>query len=271
MKRSLSSPDLHNWRINEVNEVFRVAIIRYMNPFLAMEVFKYVPRIANMLADDGTPDGFDLWKHYFNMYFMNIVGGPKQTYGFEKGYRSSFMWLWMYFRKVTHMYLENNIYRARSKILSEGLNIVSLKHCKWKRINNSMYCNSPCSIELFINDRKCEYEGTKNLFFPVEFIEIYINETNKKVKKLFYELDLMIFHISFHVGLEMLFENNAFKNLLQLKPDRYTEREFVLKYLEMTNQVETSVLKGNIEERFKIITSTHPKHPDGKTEGIYLG
>jgi hypothetical protein len=268
MKRSLSSPDLHNWRINEINEVFRVAIIRYMNPFLAMDVFKYVPRIANMLADDTTPDGFDLWKYYFERYFMNVKVG-KKNYGFEKSYRRSFMWLWMYFRKATNVYLQNYGYNTSSQSLSVGLNRIALKHCKWKREESSMYCETPCIIELFLNNEKCD--NTKNLFYPIEFISIYMKEENRKIKKLLYELDLTIFNICIHVGLELLLVLGGFADLVTLRPEKYTEREFVLKYLEVTNQLETSVLKGNIEERFKIITSTYPKHPDGKTEGIYLG
>lgn len=268
MKRSLSSPDLHNWRINEVNEVFRVAIIRYMNPFLAMEVFKFVPRIANMLADDGTPDGFDLWKHYFEQYFMNVKKG-KRNFGFEKSYRRSFMWLWMYFRKATNIYIQNNNYRAHSKSLYEGLNIIALRHCKWEREKSSMYCDTPCMIDLFLNNEKCENQ--KNLFYPIEFTNIYIKETNDKIKRMFYELDLTVFHICIHVGIEIMFELGVFTELLMMKPDHVTEREFVFKYFQLTKQIETFVLKGNIEERFKIITSTYPKHPDGITTGIYLG
>ena len=88
---------------------------------------------------------------------------------------------------------------------------------------------------------------------------------------MFYELDLTVFHICIHVGIEIMFDLGAFAELLMIKPDYYTEREFVFKYLEATKQIETSVLKGNIEERFKIITSSYPKHPDGITKGIYLG
>lgn len=265
MKRSLSSPDLHNWRINEVNEVFRVAIIRYMNPFLAMEVFKYVPRIANMLADDTTPDGFDLWKYYFEAHFLNVTVKNKK-FGFEKSYRRSFMWLWMYFRKVSNVFVKND-YKCEN--ISEGLHFGALLHCKWKRIESSMYCSTPCMVELFLDDKKCD--DVKNLFYPVQLLDVYLNEGLKK-RKLIHELDLTLFNIYFGVGIEILLELNAFKDVLMLKPrDDITDREFIIKYLQFMKNLERSLLVGSMEERFKMITSTYPKHPDGKTEGIYLG
>lgn len=265
MKRSLSSPDLRNWRINEVNEVFRVAIIRYMNPFLAMEVFKYVPRIANMLADDSTPDGYDLWKYYFETHFLNVLVKNKK-FGFEKSYRKSFMWLWMYFRKVTNVFVQNN-YKPRT--VTEGLHFGALLHCKWKRIESSMYCSTPCMIELFLDDKKCD--DIKNLFYPVQIVDVYLKE-GLNVRKSIHELDLTLFNICFHVGIEMLLELGGFRNVLLAKPhDNITDREFVIKYLQFTNGLEKSLLVGNMEERFNIITSTYPKHPDGVTSGIYLG
>lgn len=125
-------------RANE--EAWIRGILPKINPFLAMDTFRYVKRVSNALATDKTPEGKQLWKAYLyrfrylffplNRYrtdaeekakieeFQTIVGNNNLTYKYvrvlnearatvmeyRKGYRNSFMWYWLFSRLMAREY-----------------------------------------------------------------------------------------------------------------------------------------------------------------------
>jgi hypothetical protein len=57
------------WNERASTEAFIKSIVPRMNPFMAMKMFRDVPRIARALSTDESPDGKVLWKHYFKKFF----------------------------------------------------------------------------------------------------------------------------------------------------------------------------------------------------------
>ncbi|MBX9636013.1 MAG: hypothetical protein K2Q45_00490 [Nitrosomonas sp.] len=132
------------WLQMETIEAFKKVLVKRMNPFFAMRVFKDVSSVATLLSDDKTPEQKALWKGYFKkivklttvderttkekadyetkMKFAkeNYTAHPiflaeytvilKRTfedkYGFAKSYRRSHMWMWMLARLIAKEIVE---------------------------------------------------------------------------------------------------------------------------------------------------------------------
>ncbi len=132
-KKLITDPILvkEMWLKKASEEIWLKKILPGVNPFLAMDTFRGVQRIASALASDRTEDGRILWIRYINLFrgmirpitirpddvddellnYLETVEGIEQEtvdqveeiiislrktfLGYEKGIRNSFMWLWL--------------------------------------------------------------------------------------------------------------------------------------------------------------------------------
>lgn len=259
MKRQLSDPDLQNWQINETYEVFKKVIIKWWNPFLAMEVFKYVPSVLKILKSDSTPEGKALWKHYFQKYFMvelnlterfykkmsemkNVLSKEayfeytmiyqfvkNRNYGHDKGYRKMFLRYWKFYSKFLNLKLAD--LNGRFKELPDQNESIENKmfyfgHSKLRYVHKEIiFQESPLHSELLFNG----INAGRDIISRSNHILIHNIVKSKKYQDIFL-IDKDVFELIVFEIICCLFINTNIEKILEISEKAKEEQMFMLDY-----------------------------------------
>ncbi|MBX9636538.1 MAG: hypothetical protein K2Q45_03195 [Nitrosomonas sp.] len=233
--------ELLDWKQCAVREIFIRFIIPLMNPFMALEVFKFEPRLCSVLKDDTTPEGQALWKVYFERYFcaqknqemhvwnyhvkqckailskedwitLSPVFDAALDYAglFKDGYRKAFMWHWVYFNRITLTFAQfhqnkNYCTRHQHHRFDDWA-----KQATWLRLVSRMHAESPCELELCdLNLKKLPHVAPKKLF-SVEcfFSELRSYDISTREQLSMYGLEVTEMLFFFRVG-QRIIENHG--------------------------------------------------------------
>jgi len=291
----------------ETDEVWLYKILPRMNPFLAMETFRGVKRLATALSTDTTSDGTYLWIRYLDLFksflrppifrsqeenlrilsnleehfsektvdeieeFINTV--QRKGFGYQQSSRHSFMWLWLLCRLIL---------KERAKQLT-GI-IESNPNTEIKLLNAMIQYKVPENTQaaspfhLVVSARGTdEFIGDMFLTFSLfHAAEMFKNFTADVQYQLYLSvgpvIDMMFYGRIIFSFYRMLGDATRVNDLITFirNQGRRTLSDYLIADLKRLPWLPAYVLTRPIQESMRIITETYPTNPD-VGPGIYTG
>ena len=294
--------DPSSWRDKAIDEAWLRNILPLINPFLAMDTFRGVRRIAEALSTDKTADGRALWLSYLDSYFRFVVAPVKRrelsiddkkleevydndeitaetfeefedmindirmTYlGYERGFRNSFMWLWLFFKvlaKERAAQLQEELADYETPEIAILASIISYRVPENRQITHPLHIQV-AGEDLAVNDIHIQFVINMYRALPTEARNRIYQVAGPVVDMMYYQQLMATVYVWPTPGLiaEILqYQTSGAKSYV----------EYVVGEAKNAHQMDPHVLVTPIEESVRILTETVPTNPE-VGPGIYTG
>jgi hypothetical protein len=287
------------WLKRSSDEAWIRGILPQMNPFMAMDVFKYEPRIADALATDQTPTGRELWRAYFvnifppKLLYDDIPNNDgallrikdtvtprifaelttifqmvnRRQFGFERGYRNSVLWLWTAFRQLA----KEGTKGYKADIVSNPIEHVrELATIIKYTVPDNRDATTPCDVDIRLIDGN---RLMKRVSIP-ESIQKYLtysmNALSSERQQQLYDrigpmIDMMII-INFYISIY----NNPVRYTIVIDDPTMSILQQCINWAKSVHRIPQYTMQRTPEETVALVTTTFPTAPD-VGPGIFTG